>query len=57
MTRRHKKRDVLVEQFRVQRSGLKKHRQPVLKGLCLYLVINPFHSMGYDGYAGFRLIV
>jgi len=43
--------------FMVQRSGLKKTRQIVSKGLHLYLVINPFHPIRYDGYSWFWLIL
>ena len=48
--------DFQDEWFRVQRSGLKKSRQFIPKGLCLHLIINPFHSMGYDGHYIFWII-
>jgi hypothetical protein len=31
-------------------SQVEKNRQIVSKGPCFYLILNPFHSMGYDGF-------
>ena len=43
--------------FRVQLSGLKKHKQPVSKGHVFIWLKKLFHSMGYDGYSRFNLVL